>query len=124
MIELRQDCKDVLNYIKQHIEEHGYPPSMPEIGEAFEMSRRMVRQRVDTLKALGFLRTRQGAARGIELIEQPEARRQSSPRHGRQLNKARRLCSREFCTNERAPHSQWCSKCEREFVSRCDHSPR
>jgi len=115
-------CEQVLAFIKSHIAEKGYPPSQPEIGEAFDIGIDTVKKRIRVLRAEGFITMQNGVARGIRVVDSPPQQSKPSPaattKYGRQLNKSRRLCSREFCTNERAPHSQWCAKCAREFVSR------
>lgn len=115
-------CEQVLAFIRGHIEEKGFPPSQPEIGEAFDIGLDTVKRRIQVLRAQGHITTQNGVARGIRIVDPPpqlpKPRPAATPKYGRQLNKSRRLCSREFCTNERAPHSQWCSKCAREFVSR------
>src|SRR5690606_28199074 len=114
-------CEQVLAFIKDHIEEKGYPPSQPEIGEAFDIGLDTVKRRIRVLRAEGFIPTQNGVARGIRVVDSPpqlhKNRPAATPKYGRQLHKSRRLCSREFCTNERAPHAQWCAKCAREFFS-------
>src|SRR5690606_11913053 len=114
--------EQVLAFIKDHIKEKGFPPSQPEIGEAFDIGLDTVKRRIRALREQGCITTQNGVARGIRVVDSPpqlpKNRPAVTPKYGRQLNKARWLCSREFCTNERAPHSQWCAKCAREFVSR------
>src|SRR5690606_9861497 len=97
-------CEQVLAFIKGHIEEKGFPPSQPEIGEAFDIGLDTVKRRIRVLRAEGFITTQNGVARGIQVVDPPpqpqKNRPATTPKYGRQRNKARWLCSREFCTNE------------------------
>jgi repressor LexA len=61
--------QQILDLIRQHVRETGYPPTRAEIAEAFGF--RSVTAAVDHLKALarhGVIELQQGASRGIRLL--------------------------------------------------------
>ncbi|KAA6184185.1 transcriptional repressor LexA [Thiohalocapsa marina] len=65
--------QQILDLIRRHIRETGYPPTRAEIAEAFGF--RSVNAAVDHLKALerqGVITLQPGASRGIRLLEQVE----------------------------------------------------
>jgi repressor LexA len=67
VLTLRQ--RQILDLIRQHVHETGYPPTRAEIAEAFGF--RSVTAAVDHLKALarhGVIELQQGASRGIRLL--------------------------------------------------------
>jgi repressor LexA len=62
--------RQILDLIRRHIRDTGYPPTRAEIAEAFGF--RSVNAAVDHLKALarhGVIELQQGASRGIRLLE-------------------------------------------------------
>jgi repressor LexA len=65
--------RQILDLIRRHIRETGYPPTRAEIAEAFGF--RSVNAAVDHLKALarhGVIELQQGASRGIRLLQAEE----------------------------------------------------
>ena len=66
--------RQILELIRRHVRETGYPPTRAEIAQAFGF--RSVNAAVDHLKALarhGVIELRQGTSRGIRLLDRDEA---------------------------------------------------
>lgn len=62
--------KEVLDYITQYIEVHGYAPSYREIAEAFNLgSVATVADHVETLVSKGLLRKSDNSARSLQLVK-------------------------------------------------------
>lgn len=71
--------KEILDYVTQYIEIHGYAPSYREIAEAFKLgSVATVAEHVDTLIAKGLLRKNENEARSLQLIQPTEEDFESS----------------------------------------------
>jgi repressor LexA len=65
--------KEVLDYITQYIEVHGYAPSYREIAEAFHLgSVATVADHVETLVAKGLLRKNDNSARSLQLVKEED----------------------------------------------------
>jgi len=65
--------KEVLDYITQYIEVHGYAPSYREIAEAFNLgSVATVADHVETLVSKGLLRKSDNSARSLQLVEEED----------------------------------------------------
>lgn len=65
--------KEILDYVTQYLEIHGYAPSYREIAEAFKLgSVATVAEHVDTLIAKGLLRKNENEARSLQLIQPSE----------------------------------------------------
>lgn len=65
--------KEVLDYVSQYIELHGYAPSYREIAEAFNLgSVATVADHVDTLVAKGLLRKSDNSARSLQLVDEED----------------------------------------------------
>lgn len=63
----------VLQFIRRHIDEHGYAPSLEEIGAAIGVrSRGSVHRYVSRLEDKGYLRREPHGARALELLATPE----------------------------------------------------
>ncbi|HSX14769.1 MAG TPA: transcriptional repressor LexA [Candidatus Saccharimonadales bacterium] len=61
--------KEILDYVTQYIELHGYAPSYREIAEAFKLgSVATVAEHVDTLISKGLLRKNENEARSLQLV--------------------------------------------------------
>jgi repressor LexA len=61
--------KEVLDYISQHIEVHGYAPSYREIAETFKLgSVATVADHVNTLVSKGLLRKSDNSARSLQIV--------------------------------------------------------
>jgi repressor LexA len=68
---LTQRQAEVLEFLKDYIAMHGYPPTLREVGDNFGMA--STRASSDHLKALerkGHIRIQEGIARGLQLIDQ------------------------------------------------------
>jgi repressor LexA len=64
---LNERSKEILGYIQKFTRDHGYPPTIREIGEAFSIaSTNGVRYYLDLLKKSGHLTRRDKISRGIE----------------------------------------------------------
>lgn len=65
--------KEVLDYIAQYIEIHGYAPSYREIAEAFQLgSVATVADHVETLVAKGLLQKSDNSARSLQLVHEDD----------------------------------------------------
>lgn len=65
--------KEILDYVTQYIELHGYAPSYREIAEAFKLgSVATVAEHVDTLISKGLLRKNENEARSLQLVSPAE----------------------------------------------------
>ena len=61
--------KEVLDYVTQYIELHGYAPSYREIAEAFKLgSVATIAEHIETLVAKGLLTKRDNDARSLQLV--------------------------------------------------------
>lgn len=65
--------KEVLDYITQYIEVHGYAPSYREIAEAFGLgSVATIADHVESLVTKGLLRKNDNSARSLQLVEEED----------------------------------------------------
>ncbi|SFQ70914.1 repressor LexA [Pseudomonas sp. NFPP07] len=72
MITLSPRRSAILTFIRERIAEHGQPPSLAEISEAFGFaSRSVARKHVVALTEAGFIEVNPNQARGIRLLNQP-----------------------------------------------------
>ena len=77
--------EEVLQALVQWMREHGYPPSMRELGHAVGLSStRSVSDHLVRLEELGFIRRRRDQSRAIEILREPSgasslARRSPAP---------------------------------------------
>ena len=63
----------ILHFIRNHIKEIGYPPSVAEIGEAVKLrSKSGVVHHLKALEDLGFLRRDSTRARAMVVLPPPE----------------------------------------------------
>ncbi|MCA9410501.1 MAG: transcriptional repressor LexA [Candidatus Omnitrophica bacterium] len=61
--------KEIWLFIKQSVEEQGYPPTLRELGDAFDIaSTNGVRYHLRILEKKGYLQHRKGSRRGIQLL--------------------------------------------------------
>ncbi|SJZ67840.1 transcriptional repressor LexA [Novilysobacter spongiicola] len=73
----------LLEFLRQHIDVHGYPPSQMEIAKAFGFSQnRSARYHLEALAQAGLIELSSGRARGIRLASPGAAARSSSSRTG------------------------------------------
>jgi repressor LexA len=99
MMELTSRQKEVFNFVRTFIKERGYPPSVREIGEYFNIYPRAVFDHLKALERKGYLKRRGSMSRGLEiLVFQGYESHGSSPRaglYGEHLKKEGRPLSRE-----------------------------
>ena len=72
--------KEVLTFISSYTDENGYPPTVREISEHFEISIRAVQDHILALQKKGFLSQAQKRARSIKVLSDSDA---SAPFIGR-----------------------------------------
>ncbi|MFC1599030.1 transcriptional repressor LexA [Patescibacteria group bacterium] len=66
--------KEILDFINDFIDDHGYAPSYREIGQNFNLSSSAtVAEHVQTLQNKGYLKTETNEARSIEVIDDEQA---------------------------------------------------
>jgi repressor LexA len=66
--------KEIFDFIRDHVEEQGYAPSLAEIGSRFELSSvATVHKHVQNLVEKGLLKKTWNRSRSIELIDPPAA---------------------------------------------------
>lgn len=62
--------REIFEYLKDHIENEGYAPSIMEIGERFNLSSpATVHRHLEHLESKGMIRKYQNQSRGIELVD-------------------------------------------------------
>ena len=67
--ELTERQESILNFIKQFVQETGYPPTLREIGKNFGISSTFgVKRHLEALVKKGFLNIESNASRGITLL--------------------------------------------------------
>lgn len=77
---LSDKAREVYQFLLRYAEEHGYPPTIREIGEQFGIqSTNGVRHHLSVLERAGYIRRNSKISRGLELVE---GRRPSSLRPG------------------------------------------
>lgn len=67
MEQLTQRQKDILDFLKSYIRDHGYPPTMREIGERFGFTWLGARGHLRALEKKGFIKINPLKARGLEV---------------------------------------------------------
>lgn len=76
--------KEILDYISEYIEDHGYAPSFEEIARHFRFgSLATVHEHLENLKAKGYIRKTYNASRSIELVSATAGRSVELPLLGR-----------------------------------------
>jgi repressor LexA len=80
-MELTERQKEIFNFIKTFIKTRGYPPSVREIGEHFQIYPRAVFDHLKALERKGYLKRESSMSRGIEVLifEEDRFRKESSP---------------------------------------------
>jgi repressor LexA len=63
--------KKILDFVKSHTQEHGYPPTFREIGEHFGFGWAASRQHLKAIERKGFIRVTPSTSRGIEILGEP-----------------------------------------------------
>jgi repressor LexA len=99
-MELTPRQKEIFDFVRSFIKERGYPPSVREIGEHFDIYPRAVFDHLKALERKGYLKRRGSMSRGLEvLVFQGYESHGSSPRvgsYGEHLKKEGRPLSREI----------------------------
>ncbi|HJV66098.1 MAG TPA: transcriptional repressor LexA [Geomonas sp.] len=74
MEQLTARQQEVLDFVSGYIDEHGYPPSLREIGRKLGVSGTLgVIKHLEALEKKGWLRRQEGSMRGITLTNQAQA---------------------------------------------------
>jgi len=69
--------KEILEYLKEHIQRMGYAPSIMEIGKQFKLSSpATVHKHLSHLEEKGLIRRQHNLSRSIELTKEPKSTRQ------------------------------------------------
>ena len=77
---LNDKARAILGYIQRYAREHGYPPTIREIGEEFSIaSTNGVRYYLDRLEGHEYIRRNEKISRGIELMGPAESSRSVPP---------------------------------------------
>jgi repressor LexA len=87
-MELTSRQREIFNFIRTFIKERGYPPSVREIGEHFNIYPRAAFDHLKSLERKGYLKRRGSMSRGLEIL----VFQQAEP-HGEHL---RKVLSREI----------------------------
>ncbi len=90
-MELTSRQREVFNFVRGFIKARGYPPSVREIGEYFDIYPRAAFDHLKALERKGYLKRRSSMSRGLEVLVFLEDRP-----HGESLRKEGRLQSREI----------------------------
>ena len=90
-MELTSRQREIFNFIKTFIKERGYPPSVREIGERFNIYPRAAFDHLKALERKGYLKRRGSMSRGLEIL----VFQQTGP-HGEHLKKEVRPMIREL----------------------------
>jgi repressor LexA len=67
-MELTPRQREIFNFIKTFIKERGYPPSVREIGERFNIYPRAAFDHLKALERKGYLKRRGSMSRGLEIL--------------------------------------------------------
>ena len=90
-MELTSRQREIFNFIGTFIKERGYPPSVREIGEHFNIYPRAAFDHLKALERKGYLKRRRSMSRGLEIL----IFQQTGP-HGEELRKEVRPMIREL----------------------------
>ncbi len=75
---LTKKQETIFNYIKHHIQQNGYPPTVREIGAAFKMSEKGAYDHLRAIEKKGYIKRGARKPRAIEVLEfMPERFRQN-----------------------------------------------
>ena len=67
-MELTSRQKEIFDFVRTFIKERGYPPSVREIGEHFNIYPRAVFDHLKALEKKGYLKRRGSMSRGLEVL--------------------------------------------------------
>jgi repressor LexA len=91
-MELTSRQREIFNFIKTFIRERGYPPSVREIGERFNIYPRAAFDHLKALERKGYLKRRESMSRGLEIL----VFQQAGPYGEHLIKKEGKLLSREI----------------------------
>jgi repressor LexA len=91
IMELTSRQREIFNFIRTFIRERGYPPSVREIGERFNIYPRAVFDHLKALERKGYLKRRGSMSRGLEILVF-----QGAGPYGEHLKKEGKPLSREI----------------------------
>jgi repressor LexA len=88
-MELTSRQREIFNFIRGFIKQRGYPPSVREIGEHFDIYPRAAFDHLKALERKGYLKRRGSMSRGLEVLVFLEDRLYEGPlkREGRSLSR-------------------------------------
>ncbi|RJQ20272.1 MAG: repressor LexA [Nitrospiraceae bacterium] len=74
MLKLTVKQKKILDFLREYAQKHGYPPTVREIGERFEILWAAARMHLKAIEKKGFIKINPAKSRGIEIpgLRQPE----------------------------------------------------
>ena len=76
MLPLTKRQREILNYLHDFIEQHGYAPSLEEVGRRFGLSSlATVHKHLTNLQEKGFIRRAWNRSRSVELVPKPAGSR-------------------------------------------------
>jgi repressor LexA len=67
-MELTSRQREIFNFVREFIKERGYPPSVREIGEHFNIYPRAAFDHLKALEKKGYLKRRGSMSRGLEIL--------------------------------------------------------
>jgi repressor LexA len=68
IVELTSRQREIFNFVRTFIKERGYPPSVREIGEHFNIYPRAAFDHLKALEKKGYLKRRGSMSRGLEIL--------------------------------------------------------
>ena len=92
-MELTSRQEEIFSFVKTFIKERGYPPSVREIGQQFNIYPRAVFDHLRALERKGYLKRRTSTSRGLEILVFQERELHGFP--GERLKRGERLPIRE-----------------------------
>ena len=99
-MELTPRQREIFNFVRTFIKERGYPPSVREIGEHFNIYPRAAFDHLKALERKGYLKRRSSMSRGLEVLvfqeHEPYASYQGGESYQRQPRKEGRPLIREI----------------------------
>jgi repressor LexA len=100
MMDLTSRQKEIFNFIRTFIKERGYPPSVREIGEHFNIYPRAAFDHLKALEKKGYLKRRGSMSRGLEILvfqgHESHGSYQQAERYGEHQRKDGKLLVREI----------------------------
>jgi repressor LexA len=99
-MELTSRQREIFNFIRKFIREKGYPPSVREVGEHFNIYPRAAFDHLKALERKGYLKRRSSMSRGLEIRvfqgDESHGLSQRAGPYGERLKKEEKPSSREI----------------------------